>query len=175
MATLSFTTIPRSYSRAVQHDCWKQAIQEELGALEKNHTWDLVDCPHLSQTNWVQVDLLKLKPDGTLDRHKVRLVALGNKQEFGIDYEETFAPVAKLTTVRLILAIAASQSWPLYQMDVKNSFLHGDLKEEVYTRVPQGVSSQSSTSMCQLRRSLYDLKQAPRAWFNKFEWTLKAD
>ena len=72
--------------------------------------------------------------DGSLDRYKARLVAFGNNQEYGVNYEETFAPVAKMTTVRTILALAASNDWPLHQMDVKNAFLHGDLKECIYMK-----------------------------------------
>ena len=148
-------------------------MQEELTALQTNHTWDIVTCPSSIKPigcKWVYS--VKLKFDGSLDRYKARLVALGNRQEYGIDYEETFAPVANMTTVRTVLAIAASQSWPLYQMDVKNAFLHGDLKEEVYMRLPQGIPSSSKTDVARLRRSLYGLKQAPRAWFDKFRTTL---
>eukprot|EP00268_Persea_americana_P059265 TRINITY_DN7252_c0_g2_i3.p1 TRINITY_DN7252_c0_g2~~TRINITY_DN7252_c0_g2_i3.p1 ORF type:complete len:904 (-),score=94.40 TRINITY_DN7252_c0_g2_i3:300-3011(-) len=173
LTTLSSISIPNSYSQAVQHDCWIQAMQEELSALQENHTWDIVPCPSSVKPigcKWVYS--VKLKSDGSLDRYKARLVALGNRQEYGIDYEETFALVAKMTTVRTVLAIAASQSWPLYQMDVKNAFLHGDLKEEVYMRLPQGIPSSSKTDVARLRRSLYGLKQAPRAWFDKFRTTL---
>ena len=107
-----------------------------------------------------------------MDRYKARLVALGNKQEYGVDYEETFAPVAKMTMVRTILAIAASQSWRLHQMDVKNAFLHGDLQEEIYMKLPSGMTTSSPHDVCKLRHSLYGLKQAPRAWFEKFRSTL---
>ena len=104
-------------------------MQEELDALEKNHTWDIVPSPvGVKPIGCKWIFSLKLKSNGTLDRYKAHLVALGNRQEYGIDYDETFASVAKMTTVRTILAITASQSWPLYQMDVKNAFLHGDLK-----------------------------------------------
>ena len=99
-------------------------------------------------------------------------MALGNRQEYGIDYEETFAPVAKMTTVRTILALATSQEWSLRQMDVKNAFLHGDLKEEIYMSPPPGMFKTPSSEVCRLRRSLYGLKQAPRAWFDKFRSTL---
>ena len=114
---------------------------------------------------------IKLRSDGSLDRYKARLVVLGNKQEYGLDYDETFAPVAKMTTVRTILALAASQSWPLHQMDVKNAFLH-DLKEEVYMKLPFGMPTSSPTDVCKLKRSQYGMKQAPRAWFEKFQTTL---
>jgi hypothetical protein len=98
-------------------------MQEELQALQDNHTWDLVSCPPAVKPigcKWVYS--IKLRSDGTLDRYKARLVALENRQEYGVDYEETFSPVAKMTTVRTIIAIAASQGWPLHQMDVKMLF-----------------------------------------------------
>ena len=107
-----------------------------------------------------------------MDRYKARLVALGHRQEYGINYEETFAPIAKMTTVRTILAIAALQGWSLQQFDVKNAFLHGDLKEEIYMMRPPSLFSSSTTEVYKLNRSLYGLKQAPRAWFEKFRSTL---
>jgi len=85
------------------------------------------------------------------------LVALGNKQEYSLDYEETFVPVAKITTVRTILAITTSKAWPLHQIDVKNAFLNGDLKEEIYMKPPLGMSTTASDKVCKLRRSLYRL------------------
>ncbi|RVW92020.1 Retrovirus-related Pol polyprotein from transposon RE1 [Vitis vinifera] len=115
---------------------------------------------------------IKVRSDGSLDRYKARLVALGNNQEYGVNYEETFAPVAKMTTVRTILALAASSDWPLHQMDVKNVFLHGDLKECIYMKPPPGLFPSPTSHVCKLRRSLYGLKQAPRAWFDKFRTTL---
>ena len=139
----------------------------------QNHTWDIVPCPPTVKpigSKWVFS--LKLRSDGSLDRYKGRLVALGNKQEYGVDYEETFAPVAKMTTVRTILAIAASQSWRLHQMDVKNAFLHGNLQEEIYMKLPFGMITSSPHDVCKLRRSLYGLKQVPYAWFEKFRSTL---
>ena len=101
------------------------------------------------------------------------MVALGNKQEYGVDYDETFAPVAKMTTIRTVLSIAASKGWSLHQMDVKNVFLHGDLAEDIYMTPPQGLFS-SSVGVCKLKHSSYGLRQAPRAWFEKFRTILLA-
>ena len=171
-AALSSIPIPTCFSQAVTQECWRKAMDEEIQALEENFTWEIMDCPPTVKPigcKWVYS--IKLRSDGTLDRYKARLVALGNRQEYGTDYEETFAPVAKMTTVRTILSIAASQGWSLHQMDVKNAFLHGDLKEDIYMTIPPGISS-SSSQVCKLNRSLYGLKQAPRAWFEKFRTTL---
>ena len=173
VATLSTISIPSCYKQAMEHECYQIAMQAELQALEENHTWDIVPCPPTVKpigSKWVF--FVKLRSDGSLDWYKAHLVALGNKQEYGVDYEETFAPVAKMTTVRTILAIAASQSWRLHQMDVKNAFLHGDLQEEIYMKLPSGMTTSSPHDVCKLRRSLYGLKQAPRAWFEKFRSTL---
>ena len=106
-----------------------------------NNTWDVV--PLSSNTSiigskWVYS--LKVRSDGGIDRYKARLVAQGYKHEYGIDYEETFAPVVKMTTMRCLLGIAAACNWPLWQMDVKNAFLHGNLKEIVYKRPPPGYT-----------------------------------
>ncbi|RVW90513.1 Retrovirus-related Pol polyprotein from transposon TNT 1-94 [Vitis vinifera] len=172
-AALSKFDIPTCYSHAAKHDCWRQAMQEEIAALEANHTWDIEPCPPTIVPlgcKWVYS--VKVRSDGSLDRYKARLVALGNNQEYGVNYEETFAPVAKMTTVRTILALAASSDWPLHQMDVKNAFLHGDLKECIYMKPPPGLFPSPTSHVCKLRRSLYGLKQASRAWFEKFRTTL---
>jgi len=148
-------------------------MEEELLALKENDTCDIVSCPsNVRPIGCKWVYSIKLHSDGTLDRYKARLVVLGNRQEYGVDYEETFAPVAKMTTVRTIITIAASQNWSLYQMDVKNAFLHGDLKEDIYMKPPPGLFSSPTSDVCKLKRSLYGLKQAPRAWFDKFWSTL---
>jgi hypothetical protein len=107
-----------------------------------------------------------LKSDGSIERYKARLVARGFQQTQGLDYDETFAPVAHMTTIQTLIAVAASSSWTISQMDVKNAFLNGDL-QEVYMHPPPGVDTPSG-HVCRLRRALYGLKQAPRAWFERF-------
>ena len=114
---------------------------------------------------------IKTRSDGSIECYKARLVAKGFTQEYGIDYEETFAPVARISPVRALLAIAAASKWDIFQMDVKNVFLDGDLSEEVYMQPPLGLSVESN-KVCHLRRALYGLKQAPRAWFAKFSSTI---
>jgi hypothetical protein len=117
---------------------------------------------------------IKTRSNGTVNRYKAHLVAKRFTQEYGIDYEETFAPVARLSSVRTLIAVSASGHWPLFQMDVKNAILNGELTEEVYMQLPPGFSQPPGFShkVCRLRRALYGLKQAPRAWFAKFNSTI---
>ena len=138
-------------------------MKEELDALSKNHTWDLVTLPprkYVIGCKWIYK--IKTRSDGSIERYKAHLVAKGFTQEYGIDYEEAFAPVAHISSVRALLAVAAASKWDLFQMDVKNAFLNGDLSEEVYMQPPPGFSIESN-KVCHLRRALYGLKQAPRA------------
>ena len=117
---------------------------------------------------------VKYKADGSLKKYKARLVAKGFIQTYGIDYSETFSPVAKLNTVRVILSLAVNLEWGLFQLDVKNAFLNGDLEEEVYMEAPPSFSHRFGGKVCRLRKSLYGLKQSPRAWFERFTKFVKS-
>jgi len=167
---VSSITIPKTVKEALDHPGWRQAMISEMQALEHNKTWELVPLPSGKKTvgcRWVYA--IKVGPNGEVDRLKARLVAKGYTQTYGLDYNDTFSPVAKMTTVRLFLAMAAIRHWPLHQLDTKNAFLHGDLKEKVYMEQPPGFVAQGESGLvCKLRRSLYGLKQSPRAWFGKF-------
>jgi transposase InsO family protein len=170
-AQIDYTiTEPPSFKIAAQHPHWCTAMQEEFDALKKQGTWSLVlPPPHKNIVGYKWVYKLKHHSDGTIARYKARLVAKGFHQQHGVDYEETFSPVIKPPTVRLILSLAVAQHWPLRQLDVKNAFLHGTLKEEVYMAQPQGyIDSSYPQHVCKLHKSIYGLKQAPRAWFESF-------
>jgi hypothetical protein len=117
---------------------------------------------------------IKHKADGLIDIYKAQLVAKGYTQTYGVDYQETFSPMAKLNTVRVLLSLAGNHDWPLHQFEVKNASLHGDLKEEVYMDVPPGYTANSESEVvCKLQRALYGLKQSPRAWFRQFSLAMK--
>ncbi|CAL9010759.1 unnamed protein product [Prunus brigantina] len=163
---------PSSYREASKDPLWQQAMSEELDALAKTNTWELVQLPRGKTAigcKWVYK--IKTKSDGSIDRYKARLVAKGFNKEYGVDYAETFAPVARMPSVRTLIAVASVRQWTLHQMDVKNAFLHGDLHEEVYMKPPLGFPH-SPHQVCKLQRALYRLKQAPRAWFEKFRTSI---
>lgn len=168
---LAFITIscePTSFKKTMEDTNWRLAVRHEIDALEDSDPWEIVILPKGKKAlacKWVF--RLKFIEDGTLERHKARLVVCGNKQVEGNDYDETIVPVAKMTTVRSFLQLAASINWEVHQMDVHNALLHGNLKEEVYMRLPPGFRGTDKDQVCRLRKSLYGLKQAPRYWFAK--------
>ena len=168
--------IPKSHREGLRISQWKEAMDDEMRALIHNDTWDIVDLPKGKKSvgcRWIFT--LKYNADGTLDRHKARLVARGYTQTYGIDYQETFAPVAKLNTIRIMISLAVNLDWPLLQYDIKNAFLNGELKEEIYMDIPPGYENPTATGkVCKLKKALYGLKQSPRAWFGRFSQTMKA-
>jgi hypothetical protein len=167
---------PSSYKDAMKSQYsvqWKAATKEELDALDRNRTWDLVDKDSLLRSGkrligckWVYK--LKRNASGS-KRFKARLVIKGYEQEYGIDYQETFAPVAKFVSIRILFALAAQFDWEIDQLDVITAFLNPSLDEEVYMELPEGINIASASGgiqlVCKLRKALYGLKQAPRAWY----------
>ena len=139
-------------------------MTEEFDALVTNGTWSLVPRPpraHVVSGKWIFKH--KFHSDGSLARYKARWVVRGYSQQQGIDFDETFSPVVKPATIRIVLSLAVSQSWPIHQLDVKNAFLHGTLAEVVYCRQPTGfIDSTRPEHICRLNRSLYGLMQASR-------------
>ncbi|KAG7557256.1 Reverse transcriptase RNA-dependent DNA polymerase [Arabidopsis suecica] len=162
---------PVRFDEAVNVAVWKEAMEREIESIEKNNTWELTTLPEgFSPIGVKWVYKTKLNEDGEVDKHKARLVAKGYAQCYGIDYTEVFAPVARLDTIRAILSVAAQSNWEIFQLDVKSAFLHGDLKEDVYVRQPEGfVMKGEEEKVYKLRKALYGLKQAPRAWYSRIE------
>ncbi|PWA81315.1 ribonuclease H-like domain, Reverse transcriptase, RNA-dependent DNA polymerase [Artemisia annua] len=167
---------PKNYKEASTDQKWIEAMKVELDSINRNNTWELTTLPKGHKAiglKWV----FKTKKDanGNIVKHKARLVAKGYIQEHGIDFEEVFAPVARMETIRLLLAIAANNKWEVHHLDVKSAFLHGDLKEEVYVSQPEGfIEKENSGKVYRLIKALYGLKQAPRAWNIKLDKTLKS-
>jgi hypothetical protein len=167
---------PTSLREALSNNNWKHAMESEIAALQRNKTWHLVPPDknrNLIDCKWVYK--IKRHPDGSIDRYKARLVAKGFKQRYGIDYDDTFSPVVKFATIRLVLSIAVSKGWSLRQLDVQNAFLHGVLEEEVFMKQPPGFEDPVVPSYhCKLDKALYGLKQAPRAWYSRLSMKLQA-
>ena len=175
LTALSHQADPTTYSQGVHHSHWREAMAAELQALEANHTWTLASLPPGKKPiGYKWVFKTKFKANGSIEHHKARLVAKVYTQVEGLDYRDTFAPVAKLVTVCCVLAVTVAKNWSLHQLDIKNAFLHGDLHEEIYMIPPPGYCKQGETHVCRLQKSLYGLKQASRNWFFKLSSVLLA-
>ncbi|KAJ6715423.1 hypothetical protein OIU85_026875 [Salix viminalis] len=162
---------PESYQEAVRNIAWQEAMNAEMEMIDKNETWELVERPvekPVIGVKWVYKTKLNL--DGTIQKYKARLVAKGYAQKPGVDYNETFAPVARLDTIRTLIALSAQKEWRLFQLDVKSAFLNGVLKEEVYVEQPEGFEVKNAGhKVYKLKKALYGLKQAPRAWYSEID------
>ncbi|GJZ25497.1 retrovirus-related pol polyprotein from transposon TNT 1-94 [Tanacetum coccineum] len=159
---------PKNFKQAMTEPSWIEAMQEEIHEFKRLEVWELVPCPDkvfLIKLKWTY----KVKKDefGGVLKNKARLVAQGFRQEEGIDFEESFAPVARIKAIRIFVANVAHKNMTIYQMDVKTAFLNGELKEEVYVSQPEGFVDQDNPShVYKLKKALYGLKQAPRAWYD---------
>jgi histone deacetylase 1/2 len=171
----AISPIPQSVLEALKDPNWRQVMQDEFDALQRNNTWTLVPRPSGAQVNsrkWVFRH--KFRSDDTLERYKARWVVRGFHQRSGIDFDETFSPVVKPAMIRTVLTLVASKNWPAHQLDVSNVFLHGNIMERVVCQQPTGFKdSLQPASVCVLSCSIYGLHQALRAWFTRFaEYTI---
>ncbi|GJR15386.1 retrovirus-related pol polyprotein from transposon TNT 1-94 [Tanacetum coccineum] len=159
---------PKNFKSAITKDCWFQAMQDEIREFDRLQVWELVphpDCVMIITLKWIYK--VKLDEYGDVLKNKARLVAKGYRQEEGIDFEESFAPVARIEAIRIFIANASSKNMTIYHMDVKTTFLNGELKEEVYVSQPEGfVDPDHPTHVYRLKKALYGLKQAPWAWYD---------
>ena len=152
-----------SFEKAVRDKKWQTIMDEEIKAIHRNNTWEVKELPEGSQPIGVKwVFKKKMNAQGKIERYKARLVAKGYKQKAGIDYDEVFAPVARMETIRLLISQVAQFKWSIFQMDVKSTFLNGVLEEEVYLEQPPGyMKIGEEKKVLKLKKSLYGLKQAP--------------
>lgn len=160
LAAIPHQEEPKTYAEVAQKKEWQKAMDQEIHALEENRTWDMVTLPKGKKAvrcKWVCK--LKYKANGEIEKHKARLVAKGYTQIKGEDFNETFAPVAKMTTIRCLLVVAVARGWKLHQMDMSNAFLHGELDEEVYMEPVLGYHMSKKGMIYRLRKSIYGLKK----------------
>ena len=169
---------PLNYDEAINGSDsrkWREAMDSEIQSMYTNRVWNLVNIPEGKTPigcKWIFKK--KIGVDGSVETYKARLVAKGYRQRQGIDYDETFSPVAMIKSIRILLAIAAYYDYEVWQMDVKTAFLNGDLEEEVYMTQPEGYTSKAHPNkLCHLQRSIYGLKQASRSWNKKFDHAIK--
>nr|KYP36589.1 Retrovirus-related Pol polyprotein from transposon TNT 1-94 [Cajanus cajan] len=171
---------PISFSEAISSSdaiFWKEAIRIEIDSINENNTWTLVDLPKGAKPigcKWIFKR--KYNPDGSIEKYKARLVAKGFTQKQDIDFFDTFAPVARISSIRVLIALASIHRLVIHQMDVKTAFLNGELEEEIYMTQPEGCEVPGQENkVCRLLKSLYGLKQAPKQWHEKFDQVLLND
>jgi hypothetical protein len=165
---------PATFTEAQHEEDWRKAMAEEMHAIEENGTWELCNLPAVQRAIGLKW-MYKLKQNlaGEIVRYKARLVVKGYAQRAGVDFDEVFVPVARLDSVRVLLAVAAQRGWEVHHLDVKSVFLNGDLIEKVYVSHPPGfVIADKEGEVLRLRKALYGLHQAPRAWNAKLDNTL---
>lgn len=171
MVTSILDSEPSSYEEATSQQVWRDAMQEEYSSIMENDVWEVVSRPEgkfVVTSRWLYK--VKHAADGSIEKFKARFVARGFSQVEGVDYEETFAPVARYTSIRSIISIATEMGWKIHQMDVKTAFLNGFIQEEVYIEQPQGFEVHGKEShVCRLEKALYGLKQAPRALYSRID------
>ncbi|KAK8600808.1 hypothetical protein V6N12_050656 [Hibiscus sabdariffa] len=169
---------PKTYQEAVSSpdsEKWLEAMRSEMDSMSDNQVWTLVEPPEgIKPIGCKWVFKKKTDMDGNVQTYKGRLVAKGYRQIHGIDYDETFSPVAMFKSIRILLAIAAFHDYEIWQMDVKTAFLNGKLEEDVYMTQPEGfVTPENAGKVCKLQRSIYGLKQASRSWNLRFNDAIK--
>jgi hypothetical protein len=167
---------PSSFEEVDQLQVWRDAILEEYKSILKNNVWDIVSRPKdksMVSSKWIYK--IKHAADGNVEKFKPRFVARGFTQKEGIDYEETFAPVARYTSIQTIIALASVLGFKPHQMDVKTTFLNGKIEHEVFVEQLDGfLLHNKGTHVCKLRKALYGLKQAPRVWYDRIDDFLKS-
>jgi hypothetical protein len=165
---------PHTFAEVISNPCSKKAMEVEMKSITDNKTWSMEELPAGHRAIGLKwVFKLKHNEDGQVVKHKARLVAKGYVQKEGIDFSEMFSPVARLESVRLLLAIAAHHSWEVHHMDVKSAFLNGELKEVVYVQQPHGfIDDNNPGKVLRLHKALYGLQQSPQAWNAKLDSTL---
>ena len=158
--SLNSTIIPKSIQKAMSISSWKFVMEAKMSALSENATWFLVTRPPrktIVGCRWVYT--MKYFLDGSIKRLKARLVAKGYTQTYDVDYAKTFSPIAKISSIQILISLATNLGWSLFQLDVKNAFLNGDLKKEVYLeQPPRFVTQGKSRKVCRLHKAIYGLK-----------------
>lgn len=165
ISTQNHNSLPKNTTKALKKPEWKQAMEDKYNALMKNKTWTLIPNNQnykLIGNKWVY--RVKENLDGTIKKYKARLVVKGFLQTPGLDFKETFSPVVKAATIGIVLTMAVNNGWMLRQVDINNAFLNGDLTENVYMPQPEGFEDKNKLDyICKLKKSLYGLRQAPKA------------